>query len=139
MLEEYISRSVFDVFKKQFEIDIKEGADLCEKGSEFYCSSIDIIFKDGSKTILIYTTQPMLAQIAQLLLFEEDPDHQCLCDLNNEVANLVVGHAKVLASSDGYNFKIATPTFDGVTKSVDKTLCFKSAIGTLLIGLNDGR
>jgi hypothetical protein len=138
MLETFISKAVDDTFKKQFDLDIKQ-SQKAKGGDKFYVSSIDIVFKDRDKTILLYASRPMLARVADILLFETDPDEDCLIDLSKEIANLVVGHAKVLASDQGYGFKIKTPVFDGKTSAYDGTLYYECEGSDFIIGLNDGR
>ncbi len=139
MLETFISKAVDDTFKKQFDMDIARAPGAQNRSQKFYVSSIDIVFKDRNKTILLYSDPAMLSEVARILLFEDNPDEECLVDLCKEIANLVVGHAKVLASDAGYNFKIATPVFDGKTDKTDPTLYFSCAGSDFIIGLNDGR
>ncbi|MGM0622920.1 MAG: hypothetical protein ACQESH_02760 [Campylobacterota bacterium] len=138
MLEKYISQAVFDVCKKQFDVDIEQVAKI-DDTQKYYTSSIDIVFKNRNKTILIYSDREFLTNIAQILLFEDAPDEECLIDLNNEIANLVIGHSKVLAADDGYPYKIATPVYDGQSSVIEPTLFFESSKGNMIIGLNDGR
>lgn len=138
MLEKYINEAVFDTFKKQFDIGIENKEEI-SVNENYYTSSIDIVFKDRNKTIVVYSSKDMLVNVASILLFEDNPDEDCLTDLNNEIANLVVGHAKVLASNDNYQFNIATPMFDGLSSKLDATLFYQSNMGNLIIGLNDGR
>ena len=47
--------------------------------------------------------------MAQILLCEETPDEQTLKDLSCEIANLVVGSAKVIAANANRHFDITTP------------------------------
>ena len=138
MLEKFITAAVYDTFKKQFDINITQVQSI-EVKQKYYTSSIDIVFSNTKKTILIYSSRDLLANVANILLFEENPDEDCLIDLNNEIANLVVGQSKVLASNESYNYKIATPIFDGLSAVTDSTLVFESNMGYLMIGLNDGR
>jgi hypothetical protein len=138
MLEKYIGEAVYDTFNKQFDLNI-QNVERFSIGEKYYTSSIDIVFKDRNKTILVYCTKSLLVGIANILLFEEDPEEECITDLNNELSNLIVGHAKVLAASDNYAFTIKTPTFDGLNANPDATMYFTTQTGNLIIGLNDGR
>jgi len=138
MLEKFITAAVFDTFKKQFNLDIKQ-MDSIALNQKYYTSSIDIVFADIKKTVLIYSSKDLLVNVANILLFEKNPNEDCIIDLNNEIANLIVGQSKVLASNENYNYKIATPIFNGLTAVVDSTLFFQSNMGELIIGLNDGR
>lgn len=49
--------------------------------------------------------------MAYLFLFEEEPTDEILCDLIKEIANLIVGKAKVVASENGLCVDITTPNF----------------------------
>jgi len=66
------------------------------------------------KAYRIYTAYEaeLMQQIANVYLFEEESDEETLREMTLEVANMIVGSAKVLSEEDGKNpFTISTPHF----------------------------
>lgn len=84
----------------------------------FYAAQIDIN-GDANQTISVYINHNSLAKMAYLFLFEEDPTHDVLEDLIKEIANLIVGKAKVVAADLGLHFDISTPRFLSSDTKVD--------------------
>ena len=84
------------------ESDIKEG----------YIGEVDI---RGDENLNIYILLPkdVLDIVSELLFGDTDYDIE---DLSKEIANLIVGNAKVLASEENIYFNITTPKF---SKSLD--------------------
>jgi CheY-specific phosphatase CheX len=76
----------------------------------FYVAGIDIN-GDANHTVNLYIKRKTLEKMAYLFLFDETPDETVLTDLIQEIANLIVGKAKVVAAEKGLNFNISTPTF----------------------------
>ena len=76
----------------------------------------------------LWLQKPTLKKVSSILLFENDPDEETLEDLASELANFIVGHAKMLASDRSIPCTIATPRFAGVgpLHSGCETLLFKS-------------
>jgi len=72
-----------------------------------FVSKIDIK-GDINKGIYIFAPKKTLDKISMLLFGDTDYD---LKDLTNEIANLIVGNAKVIASDENVNFNISTPEF----------------------------
>ncbi|ANV97757.1 hypothetical protein BBW65_02595 [Helicobacter enhydrae] len=54
-----------------------------------------------------------LKLLASEMLFEDQPSQEILLDLSKELANLVVGHAKVLYSKQNKHLNLGTPQFWG--------------------------
>lgn len=77
---------------------------------KYYAASIDV-FGDENHSIFIYINKNSLKKMAYLFLFEEEPTDEVLRDLIKEIANLIVGKAKVVAGENGLYVDIATPNF----------------------------
>ena len=68
---------------------------------DYYVSSIKLS-SDKDKEELVFTlvmSVPLLKQVCSVLLFEDEPDKETIEDMGTEVANQVVGNAKVLVES----------------------------------------
>lgn len=74
-----------------------------------YLASIKL----NDTTIYILASTPLLTLLAQNLLFEDNPDAATLQDMTKELANLIVGKAKVLSQASGRAASISTPLFCG--------------------------
>ena len=74
-----------------------------------YLASIKL----NDTTIYILASTPLLTLLAQNLLFEDNPDTATLQDMTKELANLIVGKAKVLSQEKGQAASISTPLFCG--------------------------
>ena len=72
-----------------------------------FVSKIDIK-GDINKSVYLFIPKETLDKVSMLLFGEIDYD---LEDLTNEIANLIVGNAKVIASDENVNFNISTPQF----------------------------
>ncbi len=70
--------------------------------------------KDGDSIATIWLQRHTLKKVSEILLFETDPDEDTLKDLTSELANFIVGHAKMLASDKNMKCKIETPEFVGI-------------------------
>ena len=78
-----------------------------------YAASIDI-HGDENAVVTVFVREKSLRTMAFLFLYEEEPTDEVLEDLIREIANIVVGRAKVTASErHGVKFDISTPTFHG--------------------------
>ncbi len=84
--------------------------------------------KEGHRVATLWLQKPTLKKVSALLLFENDPDEETLEDLASELANFIVGHAKMLASDRSIPCTIATPEFAGIgpLQSGCETLLFKT-------------
>ena len=74
-----------------------------------YLASIKL----NDTTIYILASTPLLTLLAQNLLFEDNPDAATLQDMTKELANLIVGKAKVLSQESGQAASISAPLFCG--------------------------
>ena len=74
---------------------------------EGFVSKIDI---DGdiSKSVYLLVPKETLDSVSMLLFGECEYD---LSDLVNEMANLIIGNAKVVAAEENVHFDISTPEF----------------------------
>ncbi|MDR2638220.1 MAG: chemotaxis protein CheX [Helicobacteraceae bacterium] len=83
------------------------------------------------RRVSAYISKPSLKQMAKLFLNEESPTDEVLRDLIGEIANLIVGRAKALASDRGFKFDMSPPRFEGkavtIGKNADKNLHFTFA------------
>jgi CheY-specific phosphatase CheX len=106
---EIIKKSVKN-YLESLEADFKE----CE-GKEIngYVSKIEI---SGDKKADIYLVVPpkKLEYISEYWFGEKNFDAK---DLTNEIANLIIGNAKIVGSEKNVNFNISTPEFLGEYKN----------------------
>ncbi|WP_456451027.1 chemotaxis protein CheX [Hydrogenimonas sp.] len=74
-----------------------------------------IPFSDGERDYVarVWVEEPALKKMADILLFDDDPDQETLEDLTSELANFIVGHAKMVASDRNLPYRMQTPTFVG--------------------------
>ena len=63
---------------------------------------------DINKSVHLFIPKETLDTVSMLLFGEKDYD---LPDLINEIANLIVGNAKVIAADEDVHFNISTPKF----------------------------
>jgi CheY-specific phosphatase CheX len=77
---------------------------------------IDIEANDSKKYRVYIATEHGFAQrVSKIYLEEDESDEETLIDMVLELANLIIGSAKVLAESEGKNpFSISTPNFEKV-------------------------
>lgn len=104
MATKYFAEKVLDVRLKTQDERVSGGA---------YCASIDVI---GSPNYImsVYIGEQSLKKMSELFLFIDDPDDETKQDLVCEIANVIVGRAKVEASEKlGYKFDISTPKYIG--------------------------
>lgn len=84
------------------------------KTLEGYLSSIDIVLDDGStNTIMFVSSKGFLETFGEGMLGEDCFDDSVLIDLSQELANIIIGLAKVQAVCKGLNFKVKTPNTYG--------------------------
>lgn len=80
---------------------------------EAYASSIKIN-GDENYDIQVYIGEKSLKKMSSLFLYNDEPDEEILIDLVNEIANVIVGRAKVEASEKlDLKFDISTPQYLG--------------------------
>ncbi|MWV61857.1 chemotaxis protein CheX [Helicobacter saguini] len=116
--------------KKSF-IEIVQGSiNQTPKDSEHhikrgYTTQIDITF-NNEKTIkfLFVFNKEFLKIMCVEFLFENKPSLGSMIDMSKELANLTIGHAKVLAQEENIHFKISTPYFSNLKKCKNYNLSF---------------
>ena len=109
--------SIEEVFSQNFGLETKPCETFPKK--EGYTASIP--FSDGTTDFEaeVWIDEPALKEMANILLFEENPDPETLEDLTSEVANFIVGHAKMVASDRNLPYRMETPVFTG-RRSLEK-------------------
>jgi len=107
---EVIREAYKQSFKQTLGIDLIETENGVESG---YLSSIKAIKNGDEEEILFVFSKDMLLTVSNILLFEDNPCENTLADLTKELANIVVGVAKVIGGERGVEFDISTPTFLG--------------------------
>ncbi len=82
----------------------------------------------GDAVATVWIQRATLKKVSQILLFESDPDEETLEDLTAELANFIVGHAKMLASDRNLPCQMKTPEFVGIMplQKSGKTLLYKA-------------
>lgn len=80
---------------------------------EGYISSVELL--ETGKKVYIVANKEFLVLLSKKMIFEDNPDQETLEDLTKEFANLVVGHAKMIAEEKGEMFHISTPIYYGVS------------------------
>lgn len=79
-----------------------------------YKSCIEIVNPNKeNKTIWFVASKGFLEHFSSVLLGEENPGEMELRDLSQELANLTIGLAKVIAVGEGVFFDIGTPSVFG--------------------------
>ncbi len=110
----------FEEAAKNFAKSIGAEIDHCKDEIKHgFISEIDI---RGDVNIDIYLILPkdVLDSISELLFGDRDYDIE---DLSKEIANLIVGNAKVLASEENIHFDISTPKFfENINIDYDKRI-----------------
>jgi len=113
---ELLKQAVEEVFVEHFGMP----AEPCDEkpSEEGYTAQIPV--SDGRKAFIaqLWADEATLKRLAEILLFEENPDEETLRDLTAEVANFIVGHAKMVASDRHLPYSMETPKFTG-KKSLD--------------------
>ncbi len=110
-----LDKIIENAFKGAIKDTLGEIPQVCsEKTLEGFLSSIDIVNENGEKnSITFVSTGEFLEKLGNGLLGEEDFDELTLKDLSQELANLTIGLAKVLAAPQGVRFNITTPKVYG--------------------------
>ena len=93
---------------KNFAKSIGAEIDHCESEvKEGFISEIDIR-GDENLDIFVVLPKDVLDEVSELLFGDKNYDVE---DLSKEIANLIVGNAKVLASEEDIHFDITVPKF----------------------------
>lgn len=83
-----------------------------------YCSKIST----SEANFYFYSNLEFLHFLSNAILFESNPSKEELYDICNEVANLVIGKAKVLYSNQNIQTTLSTPSFLGEQSNVPSQL-----------------
>ena len=93
---------------------------VTRKLTKGFLSSIDIFLENEEKdTITFVSSKDFLAKLGNGLFGEEELDEIALKDLSQELANLTIGLAKVLAVTENIKFNISTPRVYGIGEFQD--------------------
>ena len=134
---ELFRTSIEEVFSQNFGLDTSP----CQTFPEAEGYTARIPFSDGSGDYVadVWIEEPALKEVANILLFEEEPDRETLEDLTAELANFIVGHAKMVASDRNLPYRIETPVFTGRRKLErgEKTLLYALDDRCIAIQLKD--
>lgn len=119
---EVIKESFFEVIKDSISVKPEESIIPLKKG---YLTSIEMIGRETN--VLLVFNKPFLKTMCLNFLGDENPSDDALEDMARELANLTVGHAKVIAQERKINFNISTPEFLGirVIKDYDQGIHFR--------------
>ena len=105
----YISKAVEIFFQDTLNLHPKEIKRCSAKPA--YFASIDILENNTNKHFVIALDEKLIHTISSILLFEDEPDLETKYDLTKEVANIIIGRAKVLYEEDYPNnhYQLKTP------------------------------
>lgn len=119
---EVIKESFFEVIKDSISVEVEESIIPLKKG---YLTSIEMIGR-GTNVLLVFN-KPFLKTMCLHFLDDRTPSDDALEDMARELANLTVGHAKVIAQKRNTSFNISTPEFLGirVIKNYDQGIHFR--------------
>ena len=129
--------SMEEVFHRSFGLDVKP--EPPENLSAGYMAEIP--FSDEKRTYraLVWVERPVLEELAEILLCENDPDEKTLEDLTSETANFIVGHVKMAASDRNLPYRMGTPRFLGLEplEPTENTLFYRVNGQTLALQLKE--
>lgn len=105
-----------DIFTQSFIETIKNISPFVPQVTQFgihsgYCSKIST----QENHFYFCFDHEFLRSLSSEMLFDDNPPNEDLYDLSKEIANLVIGHAKVLLAQQEIQIQITTPIFLGET------------------------
>ncbi len=123
---EIIHNSFFDVVQNSINKIPRDSIMPLKKG---YLSKISMLGTHNDVFLLF--NKAFLRIFCTEFLGDEKPDENALEDMARELANLVVGRAKVMTQEIGKNFTISTPDYLGhrLIKNCDHGLHFRLGAG----------
>ncbi len=88
--------------------------------SEALCSKISIYKNNDKYDIIFLFKKTTINLISEHLLFEKKPDNETIYDLLKEIANLIVGNAKMLMEENDSKsvYALSTPEYMGIVKNI---------------------
>jgi len=119
MLEHYVIKSVNSIFIDAFNTDIMQCKNRPRKDEYTYNSSINIIKDNNPTKVYFGFKRATLVALISKYMFEDKPEEEIIVDFCGEMANLIVGKAKVFAQNDNLFVDIDTPIIE---KSIPKKL-----------------
>ncbi len=112
-MNDLLKKSIAEVFWQHLGIELQQCKSRPRQNG--YRAQIPFCMdSDGSSTATVWVQRQTLKKVSEILLFDDDPDEETLKDLTSELANFIVGHAKMLASDKSLKCKIETPKFAGI-------------------------
>jgi len=133
MMKNLLDTSLHHIFT-EYGFEVKKCKSLPKH--EGYTSEIPYLNeKREERVATIWVQKATLKKLCSLLIFEDNPDEATMEDMTKELANLIVGHAKMLAHNQNLEFDIKLPRFTGIRKPNPKleTLMYKIENRCLLI------
>ncbi|HIV49155.1 chemotaxis protein CheX [uncultured Helicobacter sp.] len=126
----------FDIIHQSFLEVVQESINKLPKDSilpikKGYLTKISMLKGDViDKDVFLLFDKAFLKIVAKALLEDTNPDKATLEDMAKELANLIVGHAKVIAKGNK-SFNISVPSYLGykLIKDYDSGLHFKLGRG----------
>ena len=109
MLKEILTQATYAFINEALGQEVK-ATKFKAMGDDFYVSKIHIKGEENYD-FYIYIKKETLKKMALLFLYEKNPTEDILKDLIKEIANIIIGKAKVLASLKNIIFDISTPEF----------------------------
>ena len=109
-----IDKAVDNFFVNMIGFKVKKQSDLFY--DRLFISNIFLSYDSKDISYDIIFQKELLEDVAKVMFMEDVSDRESLIDLNNEVANLIIGNLKVLLS-DSLNIsddiELSTPRFVG--------------------------
>jgi len=121
-----IDRAIRNFFVNTIGFEVKKSDTLkCDK---LFVSKISLGYDDKDIFYDVILDESLLKELSLAMFMQEEIDEQIISDLNNEVANLIIGNLKVLVSEnlkERYDLELSTPKFLGefkkeISKEYDK-------------------
>ncbi len=106
-----------------------------------FIAYIDIVVIDGNKyRVFIAANETFIQSVATLFLEEKKSDEETLKDMTLEIANLIIGSAKVLAEKSENPYNIGRPSFEGITTfniKYDEIVILSNTTSELIIAVKE--
>ena len=134
---ELFRTAVKEVFQDNFGLSTDKCIEIPK--TEGYVASIPFHEENRHYEVNIWAESGLIFNLAEILLAQSHPDEQTLEDLSCELANFIVGHAKMLASNHGMRWTLSTPRFLGLQSpsSIPKNLTFRIGLHCLIMNIGE--
>ncbi|RDU64103.1 hypothetical protein [Helicobacter sp. MIT 14-3879] len=115
-----LQNALIEAIRESMGIMLKKDNKLLKKA---FSSKITL----DNKNFIIVINKPLLEKFALDFLDIVNPNDDILIDIAKEIANLIIGKAKVLYENSGSIFKLGIPEFIGykVIKNYNNVLSYK--------------